>query len=154
MDEAEFRSTVRAVFAHSPSGSDSILDRVHYTNDGLLAIASESTGKVGFGVAAGLTATPEVLSTVDDLNRLMTFGHYWLAPGADSSNYSLICGFKFQYDAFTTEQVIELVVGLMQHGGVLAQAARRQLGDVPHREYWIEGVSPGAQALALTGHLG
>lgn len=154
MDQEEFRGLAKAIFEHSPAGSDDLMERVHFTNDGVLAIAAESTGKVGFGVASGITVTEDVLTVIHDLNRLMPFGHYWLAPGSDSSNWSLICGFKFQYESISSEHVVEIVVALMKHNGAIVDAVRQKLSDAPHSPYWLQELNSGPQAIVLTGHLG
>ncbi|MBC2898436.1 hypothetical protein [Rhodococcus sp. 4CII] len=154
MDQAQFLAAIEAVFAQSPSGSGNLIDRMHYTNDGVLGTASETCGTIGFGIAAEISPSQNVLSTVSDLNRLMTFGHYWLAEGADNSNWSLVCGFKFQHETSNVQQVIEISAGLVQHSRVIVDSAREQLGDASHRQYWLDDVPAEAQALILTGHLG
>jgi hypothetical protein len=152
--QEEFRELIRGVFAHSPAGSGDIADRVFFTRDGVLGIAADSTGKIGFGVASALTPTHSLLSAVDDLNRRMDFGHYWLAPGADENNYSLVCGFKFQYETVSTEHVVEIAVALMRYHGAVIDAARQTLGSAEHEPYWRDDVGVDAQALVLTSHLG
>ena len=154
MERVEFGELLKGVFAHSPAGSGEVADRVYYTGDGVLGIVSDRTGKIGFGVTSGLTPTRSVLSAVDELNRRMNFGHYWLAPGADESNYSLVCGFKFQYETVTADHVVETAVALMRYHSTLAEAARQALGDAVHRPYWLDDVEAGTQALLLVGHLG
>lgn len=152
MDEDSYLGLVREIFAHSPHGSDDLVGRLHFTFDGVLASASSSCGKLGFGVASGITPTSAVLSIVEDLNRLMSFGHYWLAAGADDSNWSLVCGFKIPYES-DLRATGDLIAGIMQHNGALVAAVREKLGEIPHDPYWLSDAEPGAQALVLTSHL-
>jgi hypothetical protein len=154
VEKSDFEQLVRGIFAHSPAGSDDFIGMAFFTNDGVLAIPSESTGKIGFGIATGITPTSGLLSTIGDLNRLMTFGHYWLAPGSDDDHWSLICGFKFQYDTVGAEHVAEIAAAVMKHNATLIASVRSQIEDVPHREYWLSDGQPGAQAIALMSHLG
>lgn len=127
---------------------------VDYTNDGVVCIAGEDTGKLGFGMASGIRATSEVLEVVSSLNRLMPFGHFWLAPGSDDDHWSLICGFKFRYDLVSPDYVIEVMVAMINHNGALIDAVRQQLNHFPHEEYWVGDSTAGAEALLLVGHLG
>lgn len=153
MNEETYRELVKEVFAESPHGADNLLDHLHFTNDGLLASSSESCGTLGFGIASGITPTPEILSIVADVNRLMTFGHYWLAAGADNSNWSLVCGFKFPYATSDPKATADLMVGIMQHNGALIATVRQQLGDISHEPYWFSDAESGPQAFVLVGHL-
>ncbi len=153
MHQEAFKAMVEEIFALSPHGHDNIAGLIHFTNDGVLATASESCGTVGFGIASGMTVSHDVLSVIEKINRTMTFGHYWLAEGADANNWSLICGFKFSYDHSDLQATGNLIFTLMQHSGSLASAVQQQLGDAPYRPYWLPDVGNMAQALVLTGQL-
>lgn len=153
MNEQFFTEIVRDIFAQSTYGADSLTDKLQFTNDGVLGAASESGGTLGFGIASAITPSAEVLSIVEDLNRLMTYGHYWLAAGADNCNWSLVCGFKFPYDQADYQATANLIGGIMQHNGALISAVRQKLEDIPHRPYWSTDVEAGAQAFVLVGHL-
>ncbi|MGC4940989.1 hypothetical protein [Kribbella sp. DT2] len=130
------------------------MDRIVFTNDGVLALGGGQSGKIGFGMASGLTPGPDLLSKVGDVNRLMGFGHYWLAPGATNDNWSLVGGFKFPYDICTDEFVIEMSAVMVNHSSALVDAVREQIAHVSHGQYWLADSEPGAQALVLTSHLG
>ncbi|KAA9392885.1 hypothetical protein FCK90_15110 [Kocuria coralli] len=153
LDEQSFRDLAMNIFLHSPHGADSLIDRLLFTNDGVIATASESCGTLGFGIASGVTLTAEVLSVVEDLNRLMVYGHYWLASGADNNNWSLVCGFKFPYDQVDPQATANLIARIMRHNGDLVLAVRQRLENIPHRPYWLPDATAGAQAIVLVGHL-
>lgn len=154
MDRSHFLKIVKMVFAESPHQSGDLLGSSIFTNDGVLALGGGQSGKIGFGVASGLTPTPELLGKVGDVNRLMGFGHYWLAPGATNDNWSLIGGFKFPYDICSDDFVLEISVMLMNHSSALVTGVREQIAHIPHQQYWLADAAPGAQALVLTSHLG
>lgn len=154
MDQSEFGRVVENVFSHSPHGSGNLAGLIHYTNDGVLGIAGEQVGKLGFGIASGLTAMTSVVGITSDLNRLMNFGHYWLAEGSDKHHWSLVCGFKFQYETSSTQHIMEISVAVMQHSSAMARAAIDQLREIPHEPYWQSSASFDASALVLTTHLG
>ncbi|WP_241548420.1 hypothetical protein [Gordonia alkanivorans] len=155
MDQTQFGYLTKSVFSRSASGADELVPFIQYTNDGVLAIGGESTGKLGFGIASGLTPTPELLVVVDEINKLMDFGHYWLAEGSDNRHWSLVCGFKFPYATTSPEHVGELAAGVVSGGrAALVNVVRGKLAKMRHDEYWLEGEDPGAQALVLTSHLG
>lgn len=154
MEQADFTAIVRSVFKHSPTGSDDLSDTVSFTEDGLLAIAAEDSGTIGFGVASGIAVNAEVLSTVETLTRQMNFGRYWLAPGVDADDYALVCGFTFPYEATACQQVIDLAVALTRHHRSLADEARQRLAGTTHSAYWTSDAPSEAQARMLSAHLG
>ncbi|MDX6262206.1 MAG: hypothetical protein QOH84_3894 [Kribbellaceae bacterium] len=154
MDRNHFMGITKAVFAQSPHGSGDLLDRIIFTNDGVLASGGEQSGKLGFGVAGELTPSPELLSKVGDVNRLMGFGHYWLAPGSTNDNWSLVGGFKFPYDLCADDFVIEMGIAMVNHSSALIGAVREQIAHISHRPYWLPDSSPDAQAIVLMSHLG
>jgi hypothetical protein len=154
MNKSEYIATTNMVFSHSPAGHGNLADFTNYTYDGVVAIAKDDVGVLGFGIASGITPTQPVLSAVNELNCLMTYGHYWLAEGADNDNWSLVCGFKFPYELVTEQLVIELAAGTMNHSGSIVDVARQKLGETPHRPYWVGDASPETKAFVLIGHLG
>ncbi|WP_417288359.1 hypothetical protein [Corynebacterium variabile] len=155
IDKDAYQGIMKEFFSHSLHGRGELGDGfVQYTNDGVLAIAAESTGRIGFGVAGCITPTMDVLTIVDTLNRTMGFGHYWLSPGAGDSDWSLICGFKFQYPTADPEDIAGIALGLMQSHGAIVDQARRNLAGVLHKPYWSAADAPGTQALVLVSHLG
>ncbi|SNU02181.1 hypothetical protein SAMN06298212_12718 [Ruaniaceae bacterium KH17] len=155
MDQQQFRELLREVYALSPAGNGELGDGfAFYSNDGVLSVCGESSGSLGFGIMSGLTPTFELLAAVARLNERMTYGHYWLAEGADNSNWSLICGFKFPYANADRQRAGELIYGVLQSHGAMADAARAEIGDVPSRPYVAMPENPEAQAIILMGHLG
>jgi hypothetical protein len=154
MDRDHFLKIVGAVFARSPHGCGDLMDRIIFTNDGVVALGGGQAGKLGFGVASELTPTADLLNKIGDVNRLMSFGHYWLAPGATNDNWSLVGGFKFPYDLCTDDFVVEMTMAMVNHSPALIGAVREQINHIPHRTYWLADSTPGAQALVLTSHLG
>lgn len=153
MEREHFSGLVQAIFAKSNFGAGVLGDRWFFTNDGILAVAGDEIGKVGFGVACGLKVTQSLLESVDQLNRSMQYGHYWLSPGRDEENWSLICGFKFPYLNVTEDTVINICIALVQHNSALISAVRKGLDSEPHRQYWVDETEPPAQALVLISHL-
>ncbi|MDS1113282.1 hypothetical protein RD149_05835 [Gordonia westfalica] len=156
MDQDKFGYLTKSVFSRSATGAGEFVSTLQYTNDGVLAIAGESTGKLGFGIASNLTPSPELLMVVDECNKLMDFGHYWLAEGSDNRHWCLICGFKLPYATTAPEHVVDLAAGVAINGGraALVNVIRAKLANIRHQEYWLDGEDPGAQALVLTSHLG
>jgi hypothetical protein len=155
MDKSEYITTTNAVFSHSPAGHGNLVEFTNYTNDGVVAIAKDDVGILGFGIASGITPTQLVLSAVAELNQLMSYGHYWLAEGADNDHWSLVCGFKFAYELINPQFVIELASGLANYSGSIIDVARQKLGETPHQSYWLMGdASPETKAFVLLGHLG
>lgn len=155
MDKSQYIAMTNAVFSRSPAGHGNFAEFTNYTNDGVVAIAKDDVGILGFGIASGITPTQLVLSAVAELNQLMTYGHYWLAEGADNDHWTLVCGFKFQYELVTEQLVIELAAGTMNYSGSIIDVARQKLGETPHQPYWQMGdASPETKAFVLLGHLG
>lgn len=153
LDQNEFTALTAAIFEQSDAGSGNLLDRYNFTNDGVLAVCSEETGRVGFGIASDMSPSPELVEKIGDLNRLMQFGHYWLSRGADDDHWVLVFGMKFPYEVVSRDHVIELVAALTQHHGAISESVRNHLGDTPHRAYTVDASSPDASALVLMGHL-
>lgn len=154
MDRDHFLVLAKAVFSQSSHESGELMDRVVFTNDGVLALGGGQAGKIGFGVASELTPSADLLSKIGDVNRLMSFGHYWLAPGATNDNWSLVGGFKFPYDICGDDFVVEMCIAMVNHSSALIGAVRDQIAHISHRPYWLAESAPGAQALVLVSHLG
>jgi hypothetical protein len=153
MNQADFARLVAAIFDRIGPGSGELMDRYHYTNDGVLAVCAEEVGKVGFGIASQFSLTSDLVEKVSDLNRRMQFGHYWLSRGADDSNWLLIFGMKFHYESVSSEHVIDLVAAVANHHAAIADSVRDYLSDFSHQPYRVDGSSPDAAALVLMGHL-
>lgn len=91
---------------------------------------------------------------VDQLNQQMNYGHYWLAEGSDNQNWSLVCGFKTQYDISDPELVANLAAGIATGHHAIANVALEKLRSIEHRRYWLSDVEAEPQVLVLLGHLG
>ncbi len=158
MDQDKFGYLTKSVFSRSATGAGEFVSTLQYTNDGVLAIAG------GVDRQARLRdrlkphpPSPELLMVVDECNKLMDFGHYWLAEGgSDNRHWCLICGFKLPYATTAPEHVVDLAAGVAINGGraALVNVIRAKLANIRHQEYWLDGEDPGAQALVLTSHLG
>lgn len=153
MDRDRFVELIKLMFSHSEAGSGSLYERWFFTNDGVLAAVQEEVCKMGFGIASGLAPSSALLQNIDNLNRRMVFGHYWLAPGSDSSNWSLICGFKFQFEACSEEFVIDVGMAVVRHNAAVRAVALEELGDIPHAPFWLPDTPPDEQAFVLGGML-
>lgn len=153
MDRDTFTQLAATVFEQSNHGSGEMVGHLYYTNDGVIAAASEETGRIGFGVVSGLTPTAQLLTIISGINRLMTFGHYWLAPGSNENDWALVCGFKIQYDSSTIETVGPLLAATMRHNSVLIDAVKEELAETPYTTYWDNSSDKQTQAFALVGQL-
>ncbi len=154
MNKDDFLGITRAVFSRSPAGYGEIADFVRYTNDGVCAIGSDDVGRLGFGIASGITPDFRIMSAVAELSQLMSYGHYWLAQGADNNNWSLVCGFKFPYEFIEPRYVGEVATAMVNYSRSIIDVGLQKIAQTPHRPYWSAGVSPEAQAFVLLGHLG
>lgn len=155
LTQDSFSQLVNSVFQQSPAGAGDIAEIIYFTNDGVISVSGEEIGSAGVGIAQQITATHEVLEVVSNLNQSMNFGHYWISPGANLENWSLICGFKFLYSLAPAEYVWETVTGLVNHHEVVAEAVRGHLAEIPHAKFWSTGESsePSAAAMILASHL-
>ncbi|MXP20210.1 hypothetical protein GIY30_02340 [Gordonia sp. HNM0687] len=148
IDATQYQQLTRAVFANASVGAGELTPMIQYTSSGVLAIAGESVGRIGFGIASEISPTAALLEILDETNKLMDFGHYWLAAGADNENWSLVCGFKIPYATATAEHVVELASGIANGGSdAIANVVRQKIASTPHRPYWLDDTDPGAQAL-------
>lgn len=157
VNKDDFLGITHAVFSRSPAGHGDLAGFVNYTNDGVCAIGGDDVGRLGFGIAAGITPDFSVLSAVGELCCLMNYGHFWLAEGADNNNWSLVCGFKFPYDAIEPRYVGEIATGMVHNSRGIIDVALQKLDQTPHRPYWqptTPDLSPETQAFVLIGHLG
>jgi hypothetical protein len=154
MDKDEFSALMRVVFEQAPAGGGEFMGGFGFvTQDGVLAIPGDASGVVGFGIAAELTPTPLLLAGINDANRLMTFGHYWLAEGSDNDHWVLVCGFKFPYSTSSRDDVGQVVAGVTRSHGAIAAAVLEKIGDTPHRRYWLADTDADTQGFVLMTHL-
>lgn len=154
MNKLEFAKITDFVFANCSAGNGNLAGTVNFTRDGVVAIAGENVGTLGFGIASAITPTREVLVVVDELNQQMNYGHYWLAEGSDNQNWSLVCGFKTQYELSDPQQLTHLAAGIATGHHSISNVALEKMKNIEHRRYWLADVEAEPQALVLLDHLG
>jgi hypothetical protein len=97
--KSEFVEVVNRLVAAKCSGrAVTVLDGLVYLpNDSVFSLVDEELGVFGFGIASGLSLSPNLVAAVSKMNRQSRMGGCWIAEGARDGTFSVVFGMKFFY---------------------------------------------------------